>query len=273
MGFTRVYQGSRTPRPFHSLPNPGGRGAGHDPLPPKRTRRGLRVLRTLRSSRSSASDTVLARDPQSHTFAPPRSTAHGDSPPDTPSAPPPAATHTHTPAQTRPRALSRSRWPAAPQGAGDDRSHLAPRVLPPAGPRRVGPPSARAGAEAAHPFIPAGREHPGHSQSRRQGGPARAMLGVVVPGLGAGGTPRGRGRRGAAQGARTVTHTRPLLRASSVPGIHSHMHTWTRTHPRTAVYTHIHTYTHSLPRRLTHTSLPHLHRLTYIYTHTNTSMP
>lgn len=104
MGFTQVYQGSRTPRPFHSLPNPGGRGAGHDPLPPKRTRRGLRVPRTLRSSRSSASDTVLARDPQSHTFAPPRSTAHGDSPPDTPSAPPPAATHTHTHARADPPA-------------------------------------------------------------------------------------------------------------------------------------------------------------------------
>ena len=190
MSFTQVYQAPRAPRPFHLLPSPGGLRAGHDPP----SRRGLGVPHTLRSSKSSASDTVLARDPQSHTLATPRSPAHGDSPPDTPSAPPPAATH------TRPRdppALPPPP-PAGPQhlrGPGMTVAILLPGSCPqqvPAGP--VLPALGRALRPPIHSF-PGGREHRGHSQSGRRGGPARAMLGVVVPRLGLAGPHREAGQR------------------------------------------------------------------------------
>lgn len=157
--------------------------------------------------------------------------------------------HTHTRTHTRPRRPARApspacRRPAAPQGARDDRGHLAPRVLPPAGPRRVGPPSARAGAEAAHPFIPEGREHRGHSQSPRRGGPAQAMLGVVVQAWGPEG-PRGEGGAevGPRQQAQSPTHAHSYTHL--VSWVYTHTHIWTRTPTHGSLHTHSHVY--SLP--------------------------
>lgn len=167
-----------TPSTFHSLPNPGSLRAGHDPCLEEEPKRTLSspyppLLQDQRIGPRSCQRPIV-------THSHPRAAGPTVTAPQTPIGPTPSC-HTHT----RPRRPAcvpspACRLPAAPQGAGDDRGHLAPRVLPPAGPRRVGPPSARAGAEAAHPFIPGGREQGGHSQSRRRGGPARAILGVVV---------------------------------------------------------------------------------------------
>lgn len=226
-------------------------------------------FRTLSAPPGAARRTRFLPETHSHTLSQPRAARPTVTAPQTPHRPHPQPPHTHTPARSARTPSPASRRPAAPQGAGDDRGHLAPRVLPPAGPRRAGPPSARAGAEAAHPFIPGGREHRGHSQSGRRGGPARAMLGVVVPRLGLAGPHREAGQRWGPRHAEPLTHAHPCTPRSLAHGstlTHAHLGSHTPTHG--GLHTHSHIY--SQPPTQTHAhSLSHTFAQTRIHLHSH----
>lgn len=210
------------------------------------------------------------RAPSPHTLRLPRSGAWT---PDTQS-------HTRTPTQRAtvtarlpigptPSRHTRARAPcplppaASPQGAGDDRGHLAPRVLPPAGPRgSVLLAHGRAGAEAAHPFIPGGAGVRGPQPIRAAGRARPCHAGSRSPGPGAGGIPRG---RGAEVGPRRRGHAHRLTHTNTwAPGRHSHSHLGSHT----AISIQSHTCTHAShgDLRTLHSHPPHI--LTYIYTHT-----
>lgn len=241
VGFTQVYQGPRTPQPFYPLPYLGVAG-GHA-LP----RSELRLPHTFRLPRSSAS----TPDTQSHTRTPTQP-GHSDSP--TPHRPHPQSTHT--------RARAPSPPPAGPhhlRGPGMTVAILLPGSCPKQVP--AGRSSSRTGGQARRPPIhsfPGGREYGGHSQSGRRGGPAPAMLGVVVPAWGRAGS---RGDAGAEVGPRQRGHAHML----------THTHTWTHGLTPGLAHGHLHTKSHihsRFPRRLTHTPLPHP-TYTHIHLHSH----